>query len=233
MSQPPVRVLVVDDEPQIRRLLRLTLERQDYQVIDAATGLDGVAVAAEQQPDLIILDLGLPDIDGVEVVRRIRDWSAVPIVILSVRNRDDDKVGALDAGADDYVNKPFSTPELLARLRAALRHRLKQAGEAPVFRSDDLAVDLVRRRVTRAGQEVRLSPRQYDLLRFLVQHAGRVVTHRQILTTVWGPAHGDDTQYLRVFVGQLRQKLERDPSQPELILTEPGVGYRLVQREDG
>ena len=230
MSQNPI-VLVVDDEPQIRRFLRPSLEAQHYLVFEAGSAAEALRQAAEQRPDVIVLDLGLPDQDGIAVIRQIREWSETPIIVLSVRNREADKVAALDAGADDYIEKPFAMGELLARIRAALRHQLRKAGETPVFRVGNLAVDLVRREVTLAGRAVKLSPREYDLLRFLVQHAGRVVTHRQLLHEVWGPAHVEDMQYLRVYVGQLRQKLETNSAAPTLIVTEPGVGYRLRDEE--
>ncbi|HEY4135566.1 MAG TPA: response regulator [Alphaproteobacteria bacterium] len=224
----PIRVLVVDDEPQIRRFLRPSLAAQGYEMIEAASGAEALARAGDSAPQIILLDLGLPDADGVALIRSLREWTETPIVVLSVRNRETDKIAALDAGADDYVEKPFAMGELLARLRAALRHRLRLAGETPVFRSGELTVDLARREVTLAGVAVKLSPKEYDLLRMLVQHAGKVVTQRHLLETVWGPAHVEDTQYLRVYVGQLRQKLGDDATHPALILTEPGVGYRLV-----
>jgi two-component system KDP operon response regulator KdpE len=224
-------ILVVDDEPQIRRFLKPSLAAQGYEMLEAENGETALRLAAERRPDAIILDLGLPDRDGVDVVRALREWSEIPVLVLSVRNGEADKIAALDAGADDYVEKPFAMGELLARLRAALRHRLRREGEQPMFRAGALAVDLVRREVSLDGAPVKLSPREYDLLRFLVKHAGRVVTHRQLLEAVWGKAHVDDTQYLRVYVGQLRQKLEADPAEPHLLITEPGVGYRL--RDEG
>jgi len=227
MSKTRTRVLVVDDEPQIRRLLKTSLGAHGYEVEEAADAATALRMVADRPPDVILLDLGLPDRDGIDVIGELRGWSEVPIIVLSVRNRDGDKIAALDAGADDYVNKPFSMGELMARLRTALRHRLRRAGETPVFHCGGLTVDLVRRLVSVEAGEVRLSPKEYELLRFLVQHAGRVVTHRQILAEVWGPAHVEDTQYLRVYVGQLRQKIERDPAEPHLLQTEPGVGYRL------
>lgn len=227
MTTVPTRVLVVDDEPQIRRFLRTSLGAHDYEVLEAATGKLAVKQIATDKPDVVVLDLGLPDMDGLDVVRQVREWSSVPILVLTVRDREQDKIAALDAGADDYVTKPFSMGELMARLRTALRHRLQTEGAEPVFQVGDLSVDLVKRIVTRGGEEIKLSPREYDLLRLLVKHAGRVVTHRQILEKVWGPAHVKDTQYLRVYVGQLRQKLEADPAEPRYLITEPGVGYRL------
>ena len=194
------------------------------------SGEAAIKEAAAGAPDLVILDLGLPDITGVEVIKRLREWSQIPIIVLSVRGQESDKIEAFDLGADDYVTKPFGMGELLARIRAALRHRLQQDGEAPVFRSGALAVDLVRRQVTLGGREVRLSPKEYDLLRLLVQHAGRVITHQQLLREVWGPAQAKETQYLRIYVGQLRAKLEPDPAHPRLILTEPGVGLPAGRR---
>ena len=232
MTDPATRILVVDDEPQIRRMLRTSLGAHGYDIVESASGAEALVRVADDAPDIVILDLGLPDLDGTEVIRRLREWSEVPVVVLSVRSREADKIAALDAGADDYVNKPFGMGELMARLRAALRHRLRRQGETPIFRAEGVTVDLVRRLVSRDGVEVKLSPREYELLRHLVQHAGRVVTHRQILREVWGPAHVEDTQYLRVYVGQLRHKLERDPGAPGLIVTEPGVGYRLCQDDE-
>lgn len=223
-------VLVVDDEPQIRRFLRPSLTAQGFAVVEAGNAAEALAKAAEVKPVVVILDMGLPDRDGIEVIRALREWTQTPILVLSVRDREADKIAALDAGADDYVEKPFAMGELLARLRAALRHRLRQQGEAPVFRSGPLAVDLVRREVSMRGQPVKLSPKEYDLLRLLVQHAGKVVTQRQILQQIWGPAHVEDTQYLRVYIGQLREKLEDDATRPALIATEAGVGYRLLEQ---
>jgi len=212
------KVLVVDDEAQIRRFLRPSLAAQGYEMIEAATAAEALARAADSAPEVIILDLGLPDADGIGVIRSLREWSETPIIVLSVRNREGDKIAALDAGADDFVEKPFAMGELLARLRAALRHRLRQSGETPVFHVGDLVVDLVRREVT--------------LLRLLVQHAGKVITQRQLLETVWGPAHVEDSQYLRVYIGQLRQKLGDAATRPRLILTEAGVGYRLADMDN-
>jgi two-component system KDP operon response regulator KdpE len=220
-------VLIIDDEVQIRRLLRACLEGNDYRVLEATTGQDGITQAAQHPPDVILLDLGLPDMDGVAVLKRLREWSRVPVVVLSVRDREDDKVAALDYGADDYITKPFSTAELLARLRVAQRHRLP-AAESPIFRSGDLEVDLTARVVKRRGRELKLTATEYSLLRLFVQHAGKVLTHRQILKEVWGPASVDQTHYLRVYIAHLREKLESDPAHPRLITTEPGVGYRLT-----
>lgn len=222
----PPRILVVDDEPPIRRFLRTALAAQDYRVEEAGDGETALDFLKRNPVDLVVLDLGLPGMDGLEVVRRLRGaGSAVPIVILSSRDDEAGKVAALDLGADDYVSKPFGMEELSARIRAALRHRLQREGEKPVFRSGDLTVDLVRRVVTARGVEVKLTPREYDLLRLLVSHAGKVLTHRHILKEVWGGE--SDVQYLRIYIRALRQKLEADPDQPSLILTEQGVGYRL------
>ena len=232
MTGAKTKVLVVDDEAQIRRFLRPSLAAQGYEMIEAATAAEALARAADSAPEVIILDLGLPDADGIGVIRSLREWSETPIIVLSVRNREGDKIAALDAGADDFVEKPFAMGELLARLRAALRHRLRQSGETPVFHVGDLVVDLVRREVTLAGTPVKLSPKEYELLRLLVQHAGKVITQRQLLETVWGPAHVEDSQYLRVYIGQLRQKLGDAATRPRLILTEAGVGYRLADMDN-
>lgn len=226
-SKPAAVALIVDDEPQIRRLLRLTLEASGYRVFDAATGQDGLVQAAHRRPDVILLDLGLPDLEGLVVLKRLREWSRIPVIILSVRDREDDKVAALDAGADDYVTKPFHTAELLARLRATLRHAQPQGIEA-IFNAGDLTVDLSRRSVRKGGEEVKLTPIEYALLRLLVTHAGKVLTHRLLLTEVWGAKAIEQTHYLRVHIAHLREKLEANPSAPELIITEPAVGYRLV-----
>ncbi len=226
MSDGP-RVLVVDDEVQIRRFLRIALEANGYRVYETDRGGTAVQEAARLRPDLIILDIGLPDIDGLEVLRRLREWTPTSVIMLSVRDADRDKVAALDAGADDYLTKPFSVEELLARLRVAQRHA-QPGAQATVFSQGDVEVDLSRRHVTKAGRDVKLTPTEYALLRLLIQHAGKVLTHRQILKEVWGPEYMDETHYLRVYFGQLRQKLEDDPARPKLILTEPGVGYRLA-----
>lgn len=222
----PLRVLVVDDEPPIRRFLRTSLSAQGYDIVEAEDGAQALDDIRRRPPDLLVLDLGLPHIDGLEVIRRLRGTgSAIPIIVLSSRMDEAGKVEALDLGADDYVTKPFGVDELLARIRAALRHKLQQQGERPLFRSGDLSVDLVRRIVTVRGAEIKLSPREYDLLRLLVAHAGKVLTHRLILKEVWGSE--TDIQYLRIYVRQLRQKIEPDPDRPRHILTETGVGYRL------
>ena len=226
----PLRILIVDDEPPIRRFLCTALAAQDYCVEEAADGEAALDFLKRNPVDLVILDLGLPGMDGLEVVRRLRaDGAVTPIIILSSRDDEAGKVAALDLGADDYVSKPFGVEELSARVRAALRHRLQQEGEKPLFKSGDLTMDLVRRIVTVAGAEVKLTPREYDLLRLLVSHAGKVLTHKFILHEVWG---GDaDVQYLRIYIRTLRQKLEADPEQPRLILTEQGVGYRLASAD--
>jgi two-component system KDP operon response regulator KdpE len=220
-------ILIVDDEPAIRRFLRTSLAAQDFAIVEAADGGTALAAVTREKPDLMILDLGLPDLDGVAVIRRVRALSDLPIVILSVRDDERGKVEALDLGADDYITKPFGMEELIARVRTALRHRFQAQGEQPVFAAGDLSVDLVRRIVKLRGNDVKLSPKEYDILRMLVTHAGKVLTHRQMLTQVWGPAHTDDAQYLRVAIRSLRQKIETDPAQPRLIQTEAGVGYRL------
>ena len=223
-------VLVIDDEVQIRRLLRILLEANGYHVLEAASGQSGLTEAAMRRPDVVILDLGLPDLDGLAVLNRLREWSHVPVVVLSVRDRDDDKTTALDQGADDYVTKPFSTVELLARLRVALRHA-QPLSDTVVFKAGDVEVDLSSRRVTRAGQEVKLTATEYNLLRLLVRHAGKVLTHQHLLREVWGPDYLGQTHYLRVYMARLREKLEVVPAQPVLLITEPGVGYRLVIRD--
>jgi len=222
----PLRVLAIDDEPAIRRFLRTSLRAEGYDIIEAETAEAGLAEIRRRAPDLVMLDLGLPGMDGIEMIRRLREGgSTVPIIVLTSRTDEAGKVEALDLGADDYVTKPFGMDELLARIRAALRHRLQQEGERPLFHSGDLAVDLVRRIVTVRGAEVKLSPREYDILRLLIRHAGKVLTHRMLLKEVWG---GDaDVQYLRIYIRQLRQKIEPDPERPTHIFTETGVGYRL------
>jgi two-component system KDP operon response regulator KdpE len=230
-TKPAIVVLVIDDEPQIRRLLRVTLEANGYSVFDAANGQDGIVQAAQCRPEIVLLDLGLPDLDGVEVLRRIREWSRVPVIILSVRDREHDKIAALDSGADDFVTKPFGSGELLARMRTALRRSQPQPADA-IFRAGKIEVDLAARVVRKAGAEVKLTPTEYALLRLLAVHAGKVMTHRQLLTEVWGPAAVEQTHYLRVHVAHLREKLEDNAAQPKLILTESGVGYRMAEREE-
>jgi two-component system KDP operon response regulator KdpE len=230
MNKSP-RVLIVDDEPQIRRFLRVSLPPHGYECIEAEDAASALSAFAKERPDVIVLDLGLPGRDGFGVIQDIRKQALTPIVVLSARDDVEGKVKALELGADDYVTKPFDMGELLARLRAALRHGLQAVGEAPVFRSGPLTVDMVSRRVLRHGAEIHLSPKEYGLLRFLVSQAGRVVTHRQILEEVWGPANVEDVQYLRVLMRALRKKVgpESETQIPQLITTESGVGYRLMQ----
>ncbi|HEY4417339.1 MAG TPA: response regulator [Verrucomicrobiae bacterium] len=230
ITEPSQTALVIDDEPQIRRLLRVTLEANGYAVVDATNGKEGIVQAAQCRPDVILLDLGLPDLTGVKVLKRIREWSQVPVVILSVRDREQDKIAALDAGADDYVTKPFASGELLARLRTARRR--SQPATIAVFRAADLEIDLSARLVRKHGVEVKLTPTEYALLRQLVVHAGKVITHRQLLTEIWGPGAVEQTHYLRVHIAHLREKLEDSAAPAGLILTEPGVGYRLVGGTD-
>jgi two-component system, OmpR family, KDP operon response regulator KdpE len=222
------RILIIDDEPQIRRFLRVGLPPHGYECLEAASGAEGLAVFIGDKPDIVILDLGLPDIDGFQLLTQMRAKALTPILVLSARNDVEGKVRALELGADDYVTKPFDMSELLARLKTALRHGLQTAGEPPLFRSGPLSVDLVKRLVRLNDREIHLSPKEYEVLRFLVAHAGLVVTHQQLLREVWGPAHVEDVQYLRVLMRQLRQKLEPDEAGPHLLLTEQGVGYRLV-----
>jgi two-component system KDP operon response regulator KdpE len=227
MSALKPRILVIDDEPQIHRFLGPALDAAGYQPERALTGADGLKQLASRAPDAVILDLGLPDLDGKEVLIKARTFYDGPILVLSARDREIEKIDALDLGADDYVEKPFGVGELLARLRAALRRRTARGGPESLVTAGDVVLDLDKRQVRRAGALVRLSPKEYELLMKLIDASGRVVTHRQLLTAVWGPAHAGDVQYLRVFVGQLRQKLENDPADPRLLVTEPGVGYRF------
>ena len=227
-----MRVLVVDDEPAIHRFLTPALVANDYDVLRADTGIEALKSIAADAPDVVVLDLGLPDLDGKDVIGRVREWSDVPIVVLSAREREAEKTFALDKGADDFINKPFGVGELMARMRAALRHRMQRSGETPIVRIGTLEIDVPRHRVVRDGEEVKLTPKEFDLLAFLARHAGKVVTHKHILNAVWGPAHEHDTQYLRVYVGQLRQKVELDPSEPSVVLTEPGIGYRIAEPRD-
>jgi two-component system, OmpR family, KDP operon response regulator KdpE len=230
LSTPGPLVLLIEDEVRLRRFLRPSLVAHGYRVIEAATAADGMTMIKQQVPDIVLLDLGLPDLDGVDLTHRIRQWNHVPIVVLSARGQEADKVAALDAGADDYLTKPFGMPELLARIRTALRHGLLQTGVEPEseFRSGPLRIDLGARQVFVEDAEVRLTAIEYRLLAVLVQHAGRVVTHRQLLDAVWGPGHADQTQYLRVYMAHVRRKLEPDPSRPRIFRTEIGVGYRLL-----
>jgi len=223
-------IIVIEDEAQIRRFLRTTLASEGYQVIEAETGKQGLTEAATRKPDLIILDLGLPDMDGVEVVKELRAWSSVPVVILSARSQESDKISALDAGADDYLVKPFGVGELLARIRVALRHVSSTANveEEGVFSVEELKVDMIHRKVTVSGAEVHLTQIEYRLLTVLVKHAGKVLTHRLLLTEVWGPNYVERAHYLRIYMGNLRHKLEKDPARPRFLLTEVGVGYRLA-----
>ena len=220
--------LVIDDELQVRRLLQACLEANGYRVREAATGQEGISAAAQHPPDVVILDLGLPDMDGITVLKRLREWSRVPVVVLSVLDREEDKIAALDHGADDYVTKPFSAGELLARLRVAQRHA-QASPDVSVFHFGEVEADLTSRIVRRKGAEVKLTATEYSLLRLLVKNAGRVLTHRQILREVWGPTYSEQTHYLRVYIAHLREKLETNPAKPNLILTEAGVGYRLSE----
>jgi two-component system KDP operon response regulator KdpE len=228
MSEPRPVVVLIEDEPQMRRFLRTVLPGQGYTLFEAQTGQQGLIEAAVRKADIVILDLGLPDMDGVEVVKRLREWSAIPVIVLSARAQEEDKVAALDAGADDYLTKPFGVGELLARLRVALRHAMRSPEGMQVFESGSLKVDLSARRVEAAGREVHLTPIEYRLLSVLVRHAGKVLTHRQLLKEVWGPSHIEHAHYLRIYMAQLRRKLEEDAAQPRYLLTEPGVGYRLA-----
>jgi len=223
-----IRVLVIDDEAAILRFLKPALEANNYEMTSAGTIAEGIKRIAAETPDVVLLDLGLPDGDGKDIIRRAREWSDLPIIVLSARERETEKIESLDLGADDYVNKPFNVGELLARMRAALRHRMQRKSEIPVLRVGNLEVDAVRHRASRAGAELKLTPKEFELLSFLARHAGRVVTHKQILTAVWGPAHTEDTQYLRVYIGQLRQKIEDAPHDPKHVITVHRVGYKFV-----
>lgn len=227
MTSTAPQVLLVEDEPQMRRFLRVALEGSGYRYLEAPTGEEGLALAIQYRPDVILLDLGLPDMDGLDLMTRLREWSQTPVIVISARGQETDKVGALDVGADDYLTKPFGTSELLARIRVALRHGDLGAVEDPLFTLGRWRVDLARRQVLVAGQEVHLTPLEYRLFTTLIRHAGRVVTHRQLLKEVWGGVAGAQPLYLRVYMAQLRHKLEEDPSRPRYLQTEPGVGYRL------
>ena len=227
---PDPVVVLIEDEPQIRRFLRATLTGQGYRLFEATTGPDGLVEVGSRQPDVVIVDLGLPDVDGIDVIRRLREWTAVPIIVLSARGQERDKVTVLDAGADDYVSKPFGASELLARIRVALRHTAGASHEADdaTFTIGELRMDLLHRQVFVGDREVRLTPIEYKLLATLVRHAGKVVTHQQLLREVWGPTHTDQAHYVRVYMAHLRHKLEAEPARPQYLLTEPGVGYRLT-----
>lgn len=229
MTEPGPLILVVEDEPQMRKFIRASLVSHGYRVLEAERASEAVTMATSHNPDMMLLDLGLPDGDGIDLTRQLREWSQVPILVLSARGREDDKVAALDAGADDYLTKPFGVNELLARMRVALRHAQLRGQGTPVqtFEFDDLKIDLVRREVLRGGQEVHLTPIEYKLLVLLAQNAGKVLTHRQILKEVWGPAFANQSHYVRVHMAELRKKVEVDPARPKLLVTEPGVGYRL------
>lgn len=225
-----MRILVIDDEPQMRKLLKISLEAYGYQYRDAESGADGVNQAALFKPELAVVDLGLPDMDGKEVIRRIREWSSMPIIILTARDDEQEKIDALDAGADDYVTKPFSMGELLARIRVCLRRLGDDDGE-PVLTCGGLCVDLLQRHVTVGGRSVKLTPTEYEIIKYMIHNAGRVLTHKQLLKAVWGTSYGTDSHYVRIYISQLRHKIEDDPAQPGYIITEPGIGYRLVGGE--
>lgn len=229
MTEPTPVVLVIEDEPEMRRFLHAALESHNFRPVEATTAREGVAQATGRNPDIILLDLGLPDGDGIDLTRQMREWSRTPIIVISARGKEQDKIAALDAGADDYLTKPFGVGELMARLRVALRHAARPADEPlePVFAVRDLRVDLVRRQVFVRDQEVHLTPTEYKLLTLLIRHAGKVLTHRQLLKEVWGPNAVEHTHYVRVYMTQLRHKLERDATRPEFLMTEPGVGYRF------
>lgn len=228
-TAPQISVMVIDDEPQIQRLLTIMLESQGYRVTAANSGKEGLAATAQRRHDMIILDLGLPDISGLSVLKQIREWTQTPVIILTVQDAEAEKIEALDSGADDYVTKPFNSGELLARLRAALRRADKGKIEEPVLQFGNLTINLAARRVTRQGEAVKLTATEYALLKLFVQHAGKVLTHRHLLREVWGPDQENETQYLRVYVQRLREKLEADPESPVFFLTEPGVGYRFME----
>ena len=229
MSESVITVVLIEDDAPIRRFVRVSLEAENIRVLEAETGRRGVSLAASARPDLVIVDLGLPDMDGADVIRQLRDWSSVPVIVLSARTREEEKVAALDAGADDYLTKPFGVPELLARIRAHLRRQSRgAAAEASKLQFGAVELDFEMRTVRRDGQPIHLTPIEYRLLVSLARHAGRVLTHRQLLQEVWGPSRVESAHYLRIYMGHLRQKLERDPAQPEHIMTETGVGYRLV-----
>jgi two-component system KDP operon response regulator KdpE len=229
MTEAKPLVLVVEDEPQMRKFVRIALESNDYRVVEAASGAEAIRLAADHAPDAVLLDLGLPDMDGTKVTERVREWSAVPIIVISARGQEDSKVKALDGGADDYLTKPFGAAELMARLRVALRHasRSREPPSAVVRIGDEVEIDLVKRLVHVRGEETHLTPIEYKLLTTLAKHVGMVMTHRQLLEQVWGPGHAHQMQYLRVYMTQLRHKIEATPARPKYLLTEPGIGYRL------
>ena len=234
MKEPPATILLIEDELQMRRFLRVTLQSEKYSVLEAETAADGLAQAATRNPDVVLLDLGLPDMDGLEVIEKLREWTAVPVIVISAREQEGDKIKALDGGADDYLTKPFGAGELLVRIRVALRHaapKSQDQGEA-VFTAKDLRIDFLKRQVFHGAREIHLTPIEYRLLTVLVRNAGRVMTHRQILKEVWGPPYVEQTHYLRVFMNQLRKKIETDSTRPRFLLNEPGVGYRFKQDLD-
>ena len=234
MKEPPATILLIEDELQMRRFLRVTLQSEKYSVLEAETAANGLAQAATRNPDVVLLDLGLPDMDGLEVIEKLREWTAVPVIVISAREQEGDKIKALDGGADDYLTKPFGAGELLARIRVALRHaapKSQDQGEA-VFTAKDLRIDFLKRQVFHGAREIHLTPIEYRLLTVLVRNAGRVMTHRQILKEVWGPPYVEQTHYLRVFMNQLRKKIETDSTRPHFLLNEPGVGYRFKQDLD-
>jgi two-component system KDP operon response regulator KdpE len=235
MPEEKELILLIEDEPQMRRFLRITLQSQGYRLVEAATAREGLMQATTRNPDVVLLDLGLPDLDGLEVTKRLREWTQTPIIVISAREQELDKVKALDAGADDYLTKPFNAGELLARIRVALRHGSRQnAGQQePVFVLQNLRVDLAKRQVFVDDKEVHLTPIEYKLLTMLIRHAGKVMTHSQLLKEVWGPAHVNEVQYLRVYMTQLRHKLEVDPARPRFLMNEPGIGYRLKYDPEG
>lgn len=226
------RVLIIDDEPQIRKLLKVTLQAHQYEIYESATAESGMLEASMHHPDLVILDLGLPDMAGIEVLRRLREWSSVPVIVLTAKDREEDKIEALDAGADDYVTKPFGMGELVARMRVALRHAANKSGGEPVLRFGELVIDLALRSVELSGSRLKLTPTEYDLLKALASNAGKVMTQKQLLQQVWGSSNlASEGHYLRIYVGHLRKKLEEDPADPRYIATEPGVGYRFLTGE--
>jgi two-component system KDP operon response regulator KdpE len=235
VSEEKELILLIEDEPQMRRFLRITLQSQGYRLEEAATAQEGLMQATTRNPDVVLLDLGLPDLDGLEVTKRLRQWTQTPIIVISAREQELDKVKALDAGADDYLTKPFNAGELLARIRVALRHasRRNSDQQEPIFVLQNLRVDLSQRQIFVNDEEVHLTPIEYKLLTILIRHAGKVITHSQLLKEVWGPAHVNEVQYLRVYMTQLRHKLEVDPARPRLLMNEPGIGYRLKYDPEG